>query len=769
MYFCHSMWPTIKEQLKLPALTFLLAIVVLFYFYHEVLLHPNDLLFASGGDGLKNYYTFLFQAEHGQSFWEFQGMNYPYFENVVFTDGHPFLAALIRFLGLADYGIGILNYLMLFSYPVAAVFLFLIFKHYNIKPAVGVFAAIVIAFLSPQVFRLTGHLSLSYVFVIPAMWYILIKSNNASRPFLWALIGFLFVFVLMFTHPYLGIIASFLCIFFWILTFISNKGNYKNALGFTFSHVILPFFLFRWLIFLNDHHYNRMDTPAGFFNYHAGWGSMFIPHHGPTSVVTKSIGMRANNWETWGYIGFATILFLLFIIGYTINQRKELNFKLLARHELTLFAISAYIVLVFSFCFPFKYEWMQWSTDYIGPLKQFRVLGRFTWVPYYVFTVVAVVVMYRIYIRQNKSLIVGAFLMIGIGYNFLEAYGAHQFVSKQLVLQENVFKTEYVDEQTTEVIQHLSEENYDAFIMMPFTHMSSENMMLLGEEKASYQAFIIGFHTGIPMLNSVSSRLSQEESIKFNNFWGPEYCEKELLDDIDTTAKIAVIWNDEPLSIDELRMTYTQDVNFENEQYKIATFDRSRWNTDFYYQEVLKQKKLASHPTPFNHKATNSQGWCYYESWDTKKGESLKGKGALKDIKEHYHTLLEMSADSLSSGSYEISFWYNYKIDRADIPSFVELTFKDGRDAEWADYFDIKQSSHIVGHYMQVKMNFEVTENTEMVKLVLSGNNTKEPYIVDELFVRKLDGTNYFDQGKIGGDEYIIFNNDWIKANSFSK
>jgi len=763
------MWESLKEKSKLPALTFILSFAVLFYFYYEVLLNPNDLLFASGGDGLKNYYTYLFQAEHGQSFWEFKGMNYPYFENVVFTDGHPFLSSIIRFLGLSEYGIGILNYLMLLSYPIAAVFLFLIFQHYRIKPAVGIFAAIVIAFLSPQVFRLTGHLSLAYVFVIPAMWYILIKSSNTSRPFLWSIIGFLFVFALMFTHPYLGIIASFLCIFYWILSFISNKGNYKNALGFTFSHVVLPFFLFRWLIFLNDHHYDRMDTPAGFFNYHAGWGSMFIPHHGPTSVVTKAMGMRANNWETWGYIGFATMLFILFILIYTIKQRKELSFKLIMKHELMLFAISAYVVLVFSFCFPFKYDWMHWSTDYIGPLKQFRVLGRFIWVPYYVFTVATVVVMYRIYIRQNKNLIIGAFLMIGIGYNFLEAYGAHRFVSKQLVLQENVFKTKYVDKDTKDVIDYLNTEDYDAFIMMPFTHMSSENMMLLGEEKASYQAFTIGFHTGLPMFNSVSSRMSQLESIKFNNFWGPEYCEKSLLEDVDSTAKIAVIWNDEPLSIDELRMTYTQNVIFENSMYKIAEFNRSSWNTDYYFKEVLKQKKLAIHPTKHNHKATKNGGWCYYESWNHLKGESLKGKGALSNIKEHYHTLIELDADSLQSGDYEVSFWYNYKIDRADIPAFVEVTYKDGSDPLWEDYFDIKQSSHIVGHYMQVKMNFKISENTDHVKLVLSGNNTKEPYIVDELFIRLLDGTNYFDQGKIGGDDYIIFNNDWIKAESFTK
>ena len=763
------MWELLKEKSKWPGLTFALSLGLLFLFYHEVLLHPNDLLFASGGDGLKNYYTFLFQAEHGTNFWEFKGMNYPYFENVVFTDGHPFLAAVIRFFGLAEYGIGILNYLMLLSYPVAAVFLFLIFRHYKTNTTLSVFAAIAIAFLSPQVFRLTGHLSLSYVFVIPAMWYILIKSTHTEKAVLWSAIGFSFVFILMFTHPYLGIIASFLSIFYWLISLFADRSKFRKVIGFSFSQIVLPFILFRWLIFMNDHHLDRMDTPGGFYSYYAGWGSMFIPHHGPTSMVTKAIGMRANNWETWGYLGFATILFILFILIYTFKNRKDLNFKLIAGHELTLFALSAYFVLVFSFCFPFKYDWMHWTTDYIGSLKQFRVLGRFTWVAFYVFTVTTVILMSRIYIRQNKNILLGAFLIVGIAYNFVEASAAQIFVSKQVILQENVFKPENSDPETKAVITYLKEQEYDAFIMMPFTHMSSENMMLLGEEKASYQAFEISFHTGLPMLNSVSSRLSQEESIKFNNFWGPEYCEKLLLEDIDSHAKIAVIWNDQPLSIDELRMTYTQDVIFENEMYKVAQFDRSRWNTDYYFREVLEQKKLATHATAYNHIATQSGGWCFYASWDHLACESFKGKGALKNIKERYHTLIDLDADSLKKGDYEISFWYNYRVDRADIPSFVEASFKDGSDAVWEDYFDIKQSSHIVGDYMQVKMNFKVSENTDRIKLVLSGNNTKEPYIIDELFIRFMDGTNYFDRGKIGEDEYLIFNNDWIKAQSFTK
>jgi hypothetical protein len=38
-------------------LTFAVALAVLFYFYHEILLAPNDVLFSADGDGIKNYFT----------------------------------------------------------------------------------------------------------------------------------------------------------------------------------------------------------------------------------------------------------------------------------------------------------------------------------------------------------------------------------------------------------------------------------------------------------------------------------------------------------------------------------------------------------------------------------------------------------------------------------------------------------------------------------------------------------------------------------------
>ena len=184
---------------------------------------------------------------------------------------------------------------------------------------------------------------------------------------------------------------------------------------------------------------------------------------------------------------------------------------------------------------------MKWSTDLIGPLKQFRVLGRFAWIFYFVFTVATISTFYQLYKKQGKNMILGLVFIVGVSFYFVEAYPHLSITAETVSTHKNEFLSENLNPELKDVVDYLNKEDYDAFLMLPFTHMSSENMMLLGEEQANYDAFMISYHTGLPMLNSVSSRLSQPESIKFNNFFGPEFCEKLLLKDIPEGHKIALI------------------------------------------------------------------------------------------------------------------------------------------------------------------------------------------------------------------------------------
>ena len=760
----------ILKRIKFPALTFLIALLVLFYYFHEALLHPNDYLFASGGDGIKNYYTYLFHAQYDSSFWNFGGMNYPYYEHIVYTDAHPLLSWVIGKLGLAHYGIGILNLLMLLSYPICAVFLYLILRYYKISLLWAIAAAIAITFMSPQLFRLSGHFALSYTFAIPAMWWILIQCRQGNAG-LWSIVSFAYIMLFFFTHPYLGAILALFCAVFWLIVYLYNRGEWKNSIGFTTVQLILPFLLFRLIIFATDTHVNRMDTPGGFFHFYGAWSSIIAAPHGPINEVMNAIGVRFKSWESIAYVGLSTLVFFLFIMGYVIYNRKVLPVKTLLRHQLMKFVIAAYILLIFSFCFPFKLEWFQWIPDYFGPLKQFRVLGRFAWIFFYVITVAVVVGLYHIYKHSGKRFAIMILFFLGISFYFVESYNPLKLTATNISTHPNTFKSKHLSNTTVEVVEHLEAEKYDAFLLLPFTHMSSENMMLLGEEQASFDAFMLSYHTGLPMLNSVSSRMSQTEAIKFNNLFSPEFIEKELLSDIPENQKVALIINDDYLSPEELRMVYVHHgaSSLENERFTVFEFDRKKWNNPFYYEEVLAKSRSANYQLSERWRSSKPETWFVYKSWDDQKGDALKGPGSYGAIKMDYDLLVELDADTLEKTEYTVSFWYNHYIDRADISSIVEMSYNNDEKSGWVDRFDIKQSTHIVGHWMLVEMKFAVTDSTDKIKLFITGNRSKQPYRVDELLIRKADGAALFSKGKIGGQEYLIYNNYWIKNGSFSE
>lgn len=752
---------------KYPGLVFALSFLVLSYFFHTVLFAPNDYMFTGMGDGVMNYYSFMYQAEYGKDLWTFEGMNYPYYEHTVYTGAHPVHAFIISKLGLQHYGIGILNLMMLLSYPIASVFLYLILRHYKVSVLWAIVAAIAITYLTPQLPRLTGHFALSYVFAIPGMWWLLLKCRHGNAQ-LWGIVSFFYMMYFFMTHPYLGMILVMLSLTFWFIAYLYNRSSWKDSAGFVAVQVVLPIVLFRTLMFVTDTHVNRIDEPGGFFNFFGGWASVFAPHHGPMADVSRSIGVRMPTWESWAYVGFASMLFFVYSVAYLIYRRKELPVKSIFRHELFMFFIAAYAILIFSFCFPFKFSWARWITDFFGTLKQFRVLGRFAWIFYYIFATGTVVTLFHIYKEEGKRTLLATFFFVGMAFSFVEAYDVNKEVSAAISVNKNTFKEKHLTSEMNELATHIKDENYDAFIFLPFFHFSSENMMILGEESASFDAYMLSYHTGLPMMNCLASRLSQTESIKVNNFFGSEYLEKELTYDLPAEHKIALITNKDYLSPEELKMTYTQKVSWANKAFTVYEFDREAWNTDFYFKQVVQQEDSATIDIGKGWKSTSKDIWYDYKSWDHKTSEGLKGKGGLHGIKMDYDLLWGMDANEIPIGSYEVTFWYNHAVDRADLVTITEMYYQD-REPEWVDQYDLKECTEIVGQWMRAEMHFEVTETTDSVKVFLVGNRSRKPYIVDELLVRRMDQADMFSTGQMGGRDYIIYNNLWLKRNSFQR
>lgn len=756
----------LRSTFSLSILTFLLAFAVLAFFYGSVLLHPNDYIFAPGGDGIKNYYAYMFHARYDSDFWNFGGMNYPFFEHIVYTDGHPLLSWLIGSFGLSDYGIGIVNFLMLVSFPVCAVFLYRIIRHYGVSNWWSIAAAIVIAFMSPQVYRMTGHLSLSYVFAIPGLWWFLIKSLN-EKGYKWSVAIALYLIVFFFTHPYLGMILVFFSLFFWLVQTFFYRESWKKNLFRISIQDIFPVVLFQVLVKLTDTHAGRVGEPAGFFDYHASWKSVFVAHDGPMSFFTKFFKVDVGNWESLNYVGFPTVIFAFFLLFYLVKKRKEISVRKLASSELGLFIIAAWLILLFAFCFPLKYPFLRWVVDVVGPLKQFRILGRFGWIFFYVFTVFSVVGFFRVYTKKSKPYRMAVIFWLGILFYGLEFYPVHQSVSQAVSVSENVFKPNSTTPEMRELIDFINQGNYDALMVLPFQHMSSENIMILGTEQANYDAFLLSYHTQTPLMNSVTSRMSLNEAILFNNFFSPEFIEKELVYELPEDAHILIVRGVDGVTPNERRLIHTSDLVFENNVYKAFDFNRDGWNTTYYFNEVLTWESEANTEVRDGWKSGNDSVWFVYESFDNEPGESFSGAGAMHRLKGGYDLIYELDTRNLDTGLYTVSFWYSLMVDRPDVLALAEQDSLGERNAFWFDKQEVSQSTFIVNGWCFVTLDFHVSPLIEKVNLLITGNGNGQPYYIDELLITKQGQAPLFKRAALCNEEYIVYNNYWIRVNSF--
>ena len=756
-----------KGNLFYSTLTFVVAFAVLTFFYHTVLFAPNDYLFAPSGDGIQNYYSYLFHAKYDAQFWEFSGMNYPFGEHAVYAGAQPLLSWLIGTFGLTDYGIGILNFLMLMSFPICAVFLFKIFRHFQLPNNLALISAIAVTFMSPQIFRLTGHLSLTPVFFIPLMWWLLIKSNQTNA-LKWSIFIALYILWIFFTHPYLGLILLFFGFFFWSISTVANKKDWKKYLLNIALQLMIPFVLFQVLVIWSDSYAaERLGTPAGFFDFYANWKSVFVAHHGPMNYLTVLSGVDIGNWESWNYVGLSTAVFASFILVHVIKNRKSFAFKEHITAELSLFMITGYLILIFSFCFPLKYDFLRGLVDYLGPLKQFRVLGRFSWIFFYIFIVFCIVNFYKLVQKKNGSLALKAVLIGGLVFYAVEFYAAHNDTSKIVALTKNQFQKENVNPDLIELANFVESEKYDAFIFLPFNHLSSENIMRLGTEQGNFESFLLSYHTGKPMFNAIVSRMSMKQAILMNNFFSPEFVEKELLNYIEVDAKILVVKNMEGIKNEELRLVWCSDKVFENASFKAFNFNREKWNTDFYFNEIVAKNDLANIQLADGWRSDTNKVWFYYNSYNDQKGESFAGQGALRDIKTGFNIIESLDKEQLEVGDYTINFWYYLGVDRPDVTAVVEEIYNDESKNNWSSTYAVSQSNLIVNNWCFVTLDFNVASDLNKINILISGNGNKQPFYIDELLIRKQNGPHLFMEQEVNGIEYIVYDNYWLRADSF--
>jgi hypothetical protein len=524
------------ERKLAAGLLIVISFCIVVFFYHKIILAPNDVIFSEHRDGIKNYYTFYYHIVHDASYINFAGMNYPYGEHFLYTDCHPILANCLKFVAhyvpwVSLHCIGILNSLMIASVFMTFIVVYLLLLEFKIRPWIALLYTIGIGLLAPQVFRMGGHLALSYSIAFPLSWLLIIRAKtNLLKYSLLLLINNI---VWLFVHAYLGLIVIFFQAVYLIVNAVTNRGYRKQGMYYVhfFAVIVLPLMSFYLFALFTDTHKGRTDNPSGFFLHNAELDDVFLPSQAPLRpFLDHLLGPVIHlKWEAQSYVGLpSTLVFLaLLIFSLICLLKKRLRSNLpiffddaVLRNSL----IAAFVVLLFAMAIPFKQ--LPGLLNFFPLIKQFRATGRFTWPFFFVASVFAAHVSQKVFLyykNRNHSLI--AFVLI-LGAPFiliLEGLPYHTATAEMISKTGNLFKKESLSDSYKAGLKAINPSMFQAILPLPFFYLGSENFSRFGAENTARIAMVLSSHWGLPLLAANLTRTSIPESKKLVQLISPAF------------------------------------------------------------------------------------------------------------------------------------------------------------------------------------------------------------------------------------------------------
>lgn len=764
-----------------------LAAALLFFYYHQVILHPNDFISSDTGDGIMNHTSLAGHVKNDLTYSHFSNMNYPYGQLHIYTAAQTLFAQLLKFLAgfhpwFVTYSMGIINMIMLFSYVACAFVICLILQRLHLSSGFIILGSVGITFLSPQIFRITGHPELCYAVCFPLSWWLLIKYFESSRKTFFTSLIILNSLFWFFVYPYYVIfIAVFYTAYYGILLIQREKYFKNNGSGIIAAlvQIGLPLILSRLYLAVTDTHEFRPQHPYGFNIYYATLSSVFAPVGPPLDKFYQLFfSLNDRNWEGWSYIGFSSVLLAIYSAFRIIRYLFKKNFGRVINPVLPPVLKTAVIavipILIYSMCMPFRLA-PEFFFGHLGFLEQFRALGRFAWMFYYVFTVYSVYVCFLIYRRWNmksKYLFAKAWCIFFFSFFFIESISYHKSTAASFSSTKNVFNWNLLDPDYRQVIIEINniKNRFQCIIPLPFYHVGTDNFDKEFTDKAIKSSMVVSYWTNVPLLASSTARTPLFEAKNKMQFFSPPFLKKNLEKDLPDKRSFLVLYTNEQLNEQEKYYMDRSTILFKNDQFVLAElqFDTVFKSTAAFEIEHFKQLQNSLVEKNGFYMSDTSK-FFFYKSFDELESEiKYNGTGAISGLKRDYTFLVKDLPCSLDTGrEYVISYWLNNKIETStQTDGIVEEKGPDG-NSEWNVFIRPIESLVIDGDWSLAEKEFKPKYRNESISILFAGNGYSNLKLyADELMIREkgLDVYKILSVDSTGGIIILLKNNLIIKS-----
>lgn len=670
--------------------------IVIYSLFQKVIECPACYLFESGGDGLKNYYTLDYYVKH-DSGWQFTGMNYPYGENIIYTDNQPILAMTLRWIDrhitdIDRHVVGTLNMLLLISIYLSFLILYFLLRRWDIGKWWSLGAAACITFMSPQLWRFHGHYGLGYVFYIPLMILLLdLLLRGKSRQWIWAIALGCLTIITSLTHMYFLLFSSvviFTVTFFWWIYNRKDRAVVKRMLPLLLGALILPGLFLVGLRKWTDPIQDRPTEPYGIDNHTITFETTFFSFIPPFDKTWERVLKTEKPiTERVAYVGLIGLLLLpavlIFLIRKNENDALNKHLKVFLWAGVICWCMAAGVFYQNGF----KFLW-----DAVPVLKQFRGLGRFGIPFYYLYLLVCSYILWHTYlkIKENELGRIGGYMLGSV----LLIWGFESWSNIKAVSEPVDQINELLISAKNNYVPLLHSagyvpEDFQAILQFPLVAIGNENMGVQRGHWTLREGIHASSETGLPLIGYAMSRTSIAQGIDIIELISSPYAPKRR----------ASHFNDKPiLLLCEEEFVIPAEQKWIDQAKKIGAYN----SITLYALSSDVFKKTSPPSFPPDNGDLPCYGW--YNGFDDIKCDTfMSGSGALPIVTPS--TKIWSYTDTASTArQWNVSFWsyVDNKKGATPVPRIIEKN-PDGEEIQnlARHRFDISWSE-AYGQWLQV-------------------------------------------------------------------
>ncbi len=757
------------------------AFLLFVFCFEPFVFAPNSMLVTGEGDGIKNYFTYWYYIYHDSGH-HFTGMNYPFGEHIIFTDNMPLLSMGIKklatcFPGIIHYSIGILHIAMLVAHLAGVHYLFKILCNYQVAPLWAGIGALLIAYGSPQAFKMLMHFGMSFSCLLPFVIYQLMAYHQHRRP---KNVVWIFIVLSLFTflHLYNFVLTAITVIgyAFAYLLLYGKAGPFRR----TVLHV-LPLFVAIGTVFAGLNYYmrstdriaDRPDYPFGVFNGATEGKDIFVSdtYLGQllAPVFGKSESLAAS--EGYIYIGVAGIVVAIYFIvrmfSYLFSKKVRAAASWHIVPEFNIWLIVAFLALLIGMGIPFVW-FRQFFADNISTLRQFRTIGRFSWIFYYLFMTYTCIVVYRWSLKlavRQKIMGYGVLGLAGVVWG-IQIFGYAQHFRKMLIPAMVTY--DKITDKGGSLRKALADKQidmtaYQAILVLPYFHIGSEKLWLQQETEDNIMANAarLSMLFGLPIVDVMMSRTSWSQTFASIQIADGPFNQKAILECFNDKPLLLAVTRSASLSHKESEwLQYAQEIiHVPEDDMTLYTIDLIAYKrlSAQYRDKIVQEAIAAASPAGLLHDAP---GYYYKEDFESMGNLNYGYRGrrswsaAGSREKKDYITAVPLP-DTASGIDYAFSIWA--QVNRTDYrhPVF-ELFFKDKEGKGLGSY--LVKSWNVTmedNFWFLYDTRFTAPPHTVQADVVVHNADFGASYLaLDELLIRPVNAIHYSK-----GPGQVILNN----------